>query len=79
MASLRSRRVKYILYSATNIRSVALIVEASLQHVDHVHFHVIPKNTAEDGLVIDIEGRWPAPQAPKEELDRILEEMKRRL
>lgn len=48
-----------------------------LQEVPHVHFHVIPKPSAsdEEGLVIG----WPAKTTAKEELGKILEEMKGRL
>ncbi|KAF8330239.1 HIT-like domain-containing protein [Amanita rubescens] len=31
----------------------------AFQHVDHVHFHVIPKTSPTDGLVMDIEKNWP--------------------
>ncbi|KAJ8521682.1 hypothetical protein ONZ45_g1657 [Pleurotus djamor] len=45
------------------------------QEVPHVHFHVIPKPSAEEGLVIG----WPATQPPKEELQALLEEIKGKL
>jgi diadenosine tetraphosphate (Ap4A) HIT family hydrolase len=45
------------------------------QEVDHVHFHVIPKPSAEEGLVVG----WPAKPMPKEELQAIYDEMKGKL
>ncbi|CUA75258.1 Hit family protein 1 [Rhizoctonia solani] len=47
------------------------------QHVFHVHFHVIPKPSASDdaGLVIG----WPAKDADKADLQKILDEIKSRL
>ncbi|TCD68054.1 hit protein 1 [Steccherinum ochraceum] len=51
----------------------------AFQHVDHVHFHVIPKNTATDGLVLTIDDNWPARQATKEDLAQTQEKMKGRL
>ncbi|CUA68957.1 Hit family protein 1 [Rhizoctonia solani] len=47
------------------------------QHVFHVHFHVIPKPSASDdaGLVIG----WPAKDADKVDLQKILDEIKSRL
>lgn len=50
-----------------------------LQHVDHVHFHVIPKTTEKDGLVLNITDNWPQMKVGKEELAATLEEMKKRL
>ena len=29
------------------------------QHVDHVHFDVIPKTSEMDGLVLNIDDNWP--------------------
>ncbi|KAJ7205185.1 HIT-like domain-containing protein [Mycena pura] len=45
------------------------------QEVDHVHFHVIPKPSKDEGLIID----WPAKPMAKEELQNIYEEMKGKL
>ncbi|KAG7088869.1 hypothetical protein E1B28_012821 [Marasmius oreades] len=45
------------------------------QLVDHVHFHVIPKPNEEEGLVIG----WPAKSPAKEELQKVYDEMKRKL
>ncbi len=42
------------------------------QMVDHVHFHVIPKPSPEQGLGVG----WPAQKIEGAELDRTLEEMK---
>ena len=36
------------------------------KHVDHVHFHVIPKTSAKDGLVLDIDDNWPMRKADLE-------------
>lgn len=41
------------------------------QVVPHVHFHVIPKTSNEDGLQIG----WPTKEADKEELKKYCEEM----
>jgi diadenosine tetraphosphate (Ap4A) HIT family hydrolase len=46
-----------------------------LQEVDHVHFHIIPKPSAEEGLVVG----WPAKTMAKEELQALYEEMKGKL
>lgn len=45
--------------------------------VDHVHFHVIPKPSAEDtaGLVVG----WPVQEISKEELSKLHEELKGKL
>ncbi|KAJ7258757.1 HIT-like protein [Mycena haematopus] len=45
------------------------------QEVDHVHFHVIPKPSAEEGLIIG----WPTKPMAKEELQALHEEMKGKL
>ncbi|KAL4258011.1 HIT-like superfamily protein, partial [Pleurotus pulmonarius] len=45
------------------------------QEVGHVHVHVIPKPSKEEGLGID----WPAQQMAKEELQSLLEELKGKL
>jgi diadenosine tetraphosphate (Ap4A) HIT family hydrolase len=49
------------------------------QHVDHVHFHVIPKTTEQDGLVLKIDENWPTLKVEKEELNKTMEIMKGRL
>lgn len=41
------------------------------QEVDHVHFHVIPKPSAEDGLVIG----WPAKKPEMSDLKKLQEEL----
>ena len=48
-----------------------------LKEVPHVHFHVIPKPAAtlEEGLSIG----WPAKLTSKEELQKVLEELKVKL
>lgn len=47
------------------------------QEVDHVHFHVIPKPSAsdEEGLVVG----WPAKTIPKDEMEKLYEEIKGKL
>jgi len=49
--------------------------EIAHQVVKHVHFHVIPKPTTEDGLIVG----WPAKQPLMDELKVIHEEIKTRL
>ncbi|KIK71405.1 hypothetical protein GYMLUDRAFT_66611 [Collybiopsis luxurians FD-317 M1] len=51
----------------------------AFQHVDHVHFHVIPKTSEKDGLIIDIDTNWPQRQASKEELAAVLEKIKAKI
>ncbi|KAI0072196.1 HIT-like protein [Panus rudis PR-1116 ss-1] len=41
------------------------------QEVDHVHFHVIPKPNAEEGLVIG----WPAKKPAMDDLKKLQEEL----
>ncbi|KAK7546687.1 HIT-like domain-containing protein [Phyllosticta citricarpa] len=45
------------------------------QLVDHVHFHMIPKPTMEDGLTIG----WPAKQPTREELLKQFEDIKSKM
>ncbi|RYP40368.1 hypothetical protein DL768_010639 [Monosporascus sp. mg162] len=45
------------------------------QVVDHVHFHMIPKPNAEQGLGIS----WPAQKIDKEELEAYFEEVKSKM
>ncbi|KAJ6455444.1 HIT-like domain-containing protein [Mycena sanguinolenta] len=45
------------------------------QEVDHVHFHVIPKPSAEEGLIVG----WPSKPMAKEDLQALYEEMKGKL
>ncbi|KAJ7051781.1 HIT-like domain-containing protein [Mycena amicta] len=45
------------------------------QEVDHVHFHVIPKPSKEEGLIVG----WPAMQLPKEDMQKIYDEIKGKL
>ncbi|KAF8581124.1 HIT-like protein [Ramaria rubella] len=51
----------------------------AFQHVDHVHFHVIPKNTEKDGLILNIDDNWPQMKVDKEALTNTLEKMKGKL
>ncbi|KIP05571.1 hypothetical protein PHLGIDRAFT_91927 [Phlebiopsis gigantea 11061_1 CR5-6] len=50
----------------------------AFQHVDHVHFHVIPKPNTEKGLLMS-EQVWPRVEVPKEELAETLRKMQTRL
>ena len=46
-----------------------------LKLVDHVHFHVIPKPNAEQGLGIS----WPVQETSKDDLVKLHEELKGKL
>ncbi|KAF2096488.1 HIT-like protein [Rhizodiscina lignyota] len=48
---------------------------AAHQEVDHVHFHMIPKPNAEEGLVIG----WPAKKGDMERLKSLCEEIKAKM
>ena len=50
-----------------------------MQHVDHVHFHVIPKPSPTEGLVVSIEQNWPIKKVEKEELAATLQKLKDRI
>ncbi|KAJ7932486.1 HIT-like domain-containing protein [Mycena leptocephala] len=50
----------------------------AFQHVPHVHFHVIPKPNATEGLVITLEN-WPQKKAENEALAATCAKMKERL
>ncbi|KAF7300188.1 HIT domain-containing protein [Mycena kentingensis (nom. inval.)] len=45
------------------------------QEVDHVHFHIIPKPSADEGLGVG----WPAKKMPMEDLQKIYDELKGKL
>ncbi|KAF5314853.1 hypothetical protein D9619_007264 [Psilocybe cf. subviscida] len=45
------------------------------QEVFHVHFHVIPKPNAEEGLSVG----WPAQSLPKEEMQKIFDEIREKI
>ncbi|KAL2890470.1 Hit family protein 1 [Ceratocystis lukuohia] len=45
------------------------------QQVDHVHFHMIPKPTAEEGLVVG----WPSQPTDMERLKVLYEEVKAKM
>ncbi|KAI0050578.1 HIT-like protein [Auriscalpium vulgare] len=51
----------------------------AFQHVDHVHFHVIPKPNAKEGLVLNVEDNWPQKKVGPDELKDTLEDMQERL
>ncbi|KAF7789312.1 hypothetical protein EIP86_000256 [Pleurotus ostreatoroseus] len=51
----------------------------AFQHVDHVHFHVVPKPSAAEGLVLTVDDNWKQRQATKEELAATLDKMKARI
>ncbi|KAJ8509154.1 hypothetical protein ONZ45_g8662 [Pleurotus djamor] len=40
----------------------------AFQHVDHVHFHVVPKTDAKDGLVMTVEENWAPRKVGEEQL-----------
>jgi diadenosine tetraphosphate (Ap4A) HIT family hydrolase len=46
------------------------------QEVPHVHFHVIPKPDAEQGLIV---GRWQSKQVSKDQLQQWADEIKTKL
>ena len=46
----------------------------AFQHVFHVHFHVIPKPSETQGLIIT-EQTWPRVERSKEELQQVLEKI----
>lgn len=45
------------------------------QEVDHVHFHLIPKPSDKEGLIIE----WPAKQADMAELSKFADELKAKI
>ena len=45
------------------------------QEVDHVHFHMIPKPNAEEGLGIS----WPQQQMPKDRLQKLCDEIRSKM
>ncbi|KAM6496793.1 HIT-like domain containing protein [Amanita muscaria] len=51
----------------------------AFQHVDHVHFHVVPKPSPTEGLVMSLEQNWPMRKAENEELAATLEKLKARI
>ncbi|KAF8817613.1 HIT-like protein [Phlegmacium glaucopus] len=51
----------------------------AFQHVGHVHFHVIPKPNAEEGLVLKLDENWPFKAADKEVLAKTAAKMKARI
>ncbi|PFH47129.1 hypothetical protein AMATHDRAFT_77352 [Amanita thiersii Skay4041] len=51
----------------------------AFQHVDHVHFHVIPKPNEKEGLVLSLEQNWPQKKVEKEELANICERLKAKI
>ncbi|KAF9480331.1 HIT-like protein [Pholiota conissans] len=53
--------------------------ELAFQHVGHVHFHVVPKPSATEGLVLTLDENWPVRAVSKEKLAETAEKMKARL
>ncbi|EDR02864.1 uncharacterized protein LACBIDRAFT_191650 [Laccaria bicolor S238N-H82] len=51
----------------------------AFQHIDHVHFHVIPKPNEREGLVLNLDDNWPMRRAAQEDLAKTLEKMKGRI
>ena len=53
-----------------------------MQHIPHVHFHVVPKPTEKEGLVFDMERiqeMWPMRQPGNEKLAETAARMKENL
>ena len=59
----------------SRLRSITLEL-IHLQHVDHVHFHVIPKPSETEGLRLIIGENWPMKKAEPEALAATCEKMK---
>ncbi|KAF4571372.1 Adenosine 5'-monophosphoramidase [Pleurotus pulmonarius] len=51
----------------------------AFQHVDHVHFHVVPKTDTKDGLVLNIDDNWSPREAGKEALAATMEKLKSKI
>ena len=51
----------------------------AFQHVGHVHFHVLPKPSEEEGLILTVGQNWPQKNVEEEELAATLAKMKERL
>ncbi|KAF5316124.1 hypothetical protein D9619_006628 [Psilocybe cf. subviscida] len=50
--------------------------ELAFQTVGHVHFHVIPKPNAEEGIKFNLEENWPAKTVEKDVLAKTAEKIK---
>ncbi|THU81856.1 HIT-like protein [Dendrothele bispora CBS 962.96] len=50
----------------------------AFQHVDHVHFHIIPKPNETEGMVIGLQN-WPQKKPESEQLKVTCEKMKEHL
>ncbi|KAF7320076.1 hypothetical protein MKEN_00791900 [Mycena kentingensis (nom. inval.)] len=53
--------------------------KSAFQHVPHVHFHVVPKPNATEGLILTLDDNWPQRKATNEELAATAEKMKQKL
>ncbi|KAA1468134.1 HIT-like protein [Dentipellis sp. KUC8613] len=51
----------------------------AFQHVDHVHFHVVPKPNEQEGLILTVGQNWPQTKPEKEVLAATLAKMKARI
>jgi len=51
----------------------------AFQHVDHVHFHVVPKPNKEEGIIFDMETNFKQKHPPQEELKKTAETMRSRM
>ncbi|KAJ8483495.1 hypothetical protein ONZ45_g14580 [Pleurotus djamor] len=51
----------------------------AFQHVDHVHFHVVPKTDAKDGLVMTVEENWAPRKVGEEQLAATLAKLKSKI
>jgi len=54
---------------------LSTISTSNVQEIDHVHFHIIPKPSHQEGLVVG----WPAQPMEKEELQKLSEEINSKL
>jgi len=69
-------------YGTSFIQSLTILAQnngvLAFQHVLHVHFHVIPKPNADEGLKLSLES-WPRHERKDEELAKTLEKIHAKL
>jgi len=51
----------------------------AFQHVDHVHFHVVPKPNEKEGMIFTLDTNWPMTSPSMEELAKVAEKLKLKL
>lgn len=51
----------------------------AFQHVDHVHFHVVPKPNKEEGIIFDLDINFKQKHPKQEDLKNTAEAMKSRM